>query len=170
MISIRNEGPADHARVREIQEAAFARPDEARLVEALRRSARPQLSLVAELDGELTGHLFLAPVAIDGPSPSVECAGLAPIAIDPVFQRSGIGSALVRESLRRCSEVGWQAVFLLGDPNYYGRFAFELAAPAGFHYESEIFDSVFQLLEITSGALDESSGWVRYHEAFNSLS
>ncbi|MBJ18772.1 MAG: GNAT family N-acetyltransferase [bacterium] len=53
--------------------------------------------------------------------------------VDPSRQRSGVGSALIRESLRRCPEIGWQAVFLLGDPGYYARFGFGLAAPAGFH-------------------------------------
>jgi putative acetyltransferase len=65
--------------------------------------------------------------------------------------------------------LGWQAVFLLGAPPYYSRFGFELAAPHGLHYESEVFDSAFQVLEIESGALEGFRGRVRFHLAFDEL-
>jgi putative acetyltransferase len=60
-------------------------------------------------------------------------------------------------------------VFLLGDPAYYARFGFELAGPRGLHYQSEAFDSAFQLLEVAPGALRGCTGCVRYHEAFDAL-
>jgi len=168
-ITIRDECEADHARVHEIQEAAFGQPGEANLVDVLRRSARPQLSLVAEIDGDLAGHVFLSPVTIENNPLAVECAGLAPIGVDPSVQGIGIGAALMGESIRRCPDVGWQAVFLLGDPGYYSRFGFGLAADSGFHFESEFFDSAFQIRELTPGILSSSSGWVHYHEAFSEL-
>lgn len=166
---VREEIVADHARVDSIVEAAFERPQEAALVRALRESATPQLSLVAVLDGEVVGHVFFSPVTIEGASSSLPVGGLAPLAVDPSVQRRGAGSALVRAGLEACDALGWQAVFLLGDPAYYSRFGFELAAPRGFHYESEVFDAGFQVKEVVPGALAGHSGWVRYHEAFASL-
>lgn len=168
-LAIREETPADQARVDRIQEAAFGQPQEAALVRALRVSAHPQLSLVAEVGGEVVGHVFFSPISVEGPAPSPVAAGLAPLAVAPDAQGRGAASALVRAGLEACPALGWQAVFLLGDPAYYSRFGFVLAAPLGFHYENELFDSAFQVIELAPGALADCSGWVRYHDAFAEL-
>ena len=165
-LEIRRESPSERARVDEIQVAAFGRMDEARLVHTLRANTQPQLSLVAERDGDLVGHVFFSPVEIVAPGPSPPSAGLAPLAVAPEKQGRGVGSALVRAGLRECILLGWQAVFLLGDPAYYSRFGFSLASRQGLRYESEAFDSAFQVLELVPGALSECSGWVQYDEAF----
>ena len=167
--TIREEASRDHGRVRQILEAAFGRPDEAELVATLRTSAAPRLSLVAELRGEPVGHIFFSPVCIEGPALSPPSAGLAPLAVAPEFQRQGAGSLLVRAGLAACVTLEWQAVFLLGAPAYYARFGFVLAAPLGLRYESELFDSGFQVLELVGGALSDCRGRVRYHEAFSKL-
>lgn len=168
-LAIRAEAPGDHARVAEIVAAAFDSDGEATLVAELRTSARPRLSLVAEFDGEVVGHVFFSPVRIEGAEGAPPVAGLAPLAVAPERQRLGVGSALVRVGLEACEPIGWQAVFLLGDPAYYARFGFTLAAPHGLHYENEFFDSAFQYRELTRGALSDCTGYVRYHEAFAAL-
>ena len=84
-----------------------------------------------------------------------------------VFDR--VGAALVREGLERCADLGWRAVFVLGDPAYYSRFGFVLAAPLGFRYESQAFDSAFQLFELVPGCLARRAGRVHYDEAFTRL-
>lgn len=137
--AIREEEPSDHARVDEIQEAAFGRPLEAEWVRALRGSDAPRLSLVAELREELVGHIFFSPVSIEGSVDSPPAGGLAPLAVAPAMQRQGAGSALVRAGLEACVPLGWRAVFLLGNPAYYSRFGFVLAAPLGLRYQSESF-------------------------------
>jgi putative acetyltransferase len=167
--SIRQETSIDFARVDEIQQAAFGQPQEAELVRALRSAAQPQLSLVAELAGQIVGHVFFSPVRIDGDAASPSLGGLAPLAVDPEQQGRGAGSALVCAGLEACRPLGWQAIFLLGNPAYYSRFGFELAAPRGFHYESAAFDVAFQLLELVPGALADKSGWILYHSAFEDL-
>ena len=166
---MRAEGPADLRRVLTIQRDAFGREDEARLVERLRESASPALSLVAESDAGVVGHVFLSPVTIEGAPGAPSCAGLAPLAVAPDAQARGAGSALVREALRACPELGWRAVFLLGDPGYYARFGFRLCAPRGLRYESEAFDRGFQAIELVPRTLDGCRGLVRYHEAFDAL-
>ncbi len=165
-LEIRRESLSERARVDEVHVAAFGRTNEARLVRSLRAKAQPQLSLVAEHDGELVGHVFFSPVEIVDPGPSPPSAGLAPLAVAPEKQGRGVGSALVRAGLRECISLGWQAVFLLGDPAYYSRFGFSLASRHGLRYESEAFDPAFQVLELVPGALSECSGWVQYDEAF----
>ena len=163
---IRLELPAAHADVDAIVEAAFGRADEARLVAALRESVEPRVSLVAEV----SGHVFFSPVRIEPESANAPAVcGLAPLAVRPGLQRQGIGAALVREGLERCADLGWRAVFVLGDPAYYSRFGFVLAAPLGFRYESEAFDSAFQVLELAPGCLAGRAGRVHYDEAFTRL-
>lgn len=168
-IRVRSETPADHARVDEIQRTAFGRDEEAALVRALREQAHPQISLVAERDGALVGHVFLSPVTIEGPRASPPAGGLAPVGVAPEHQGEGVGGALVCAGLREAAAIGWQAVFLLGDRAYYARFGFTLAAPADLRYESGLFDAAFQMIELVPGALAGQRGRVRYHEAFDGL-
>ncbi len=169
-IRIRPETAADHARVRAVQEAAFGPRAEADLVAALRSSVQPQLSLVAELGDELVGHVFFSPVWIAAPSCGAPAAGaLAPIGVAPAHQGRGIGSALVQNGLDGCARLGFRAVFLVGDPAYYARFGFELAAPRGLHYLSSAFDAAFQVRELERGALAGWHGLVEFPQAFGAL-
>lgn len=166
---VRPERAADRERIFALQAAAFGRPDEAELVEALRASAQPRLSLVAEVEGEPVGHVCFSPAAIEGPPSGPACAALAPVGVLPQHRRRGVASALIRAGLARGSGLGWQAVFLVGDPAFYARFGFALAAPHGLHYAGEAFDPVFQVLELRPGALRGCRGRVRFHEAFEGL-
>jgi len=169
-LAIRAEAASDQTRVDRLVERAFGRPAEAALVRALRERARPQISLVAEREGEIVGHVFFSPVRVgDGVDSAPPAAGLAPLSVAPEMQRRGAGAALVRAGLAACPVLGWRAVFLLGDPAYYARFGFALAAPLGFRYESEAFDAGFQVLELEPGALSGAAGLVHYHAAFAEL-
>lgn len=168
-VTIRPETEPDHRSVDILHEAAFGRPDESRLVQRLRSAVRPRLSLVATEADRVVGHVFFSPVRIEGVKEAPSCAGLAPVSVAPEAQGRGIGGALIRAGLAACPALGWEAVFLLGDPLYYARFGFELSAPIGLQYESEAFDSAFQVLETIRGSLDGCRGWVRFHEAFDEL-
>ena len=119
-MQIRPEAPEDREAVARVVEAAFGRRDEADLVEALRADPAWELSLVAEEDGRVVGHVLFTRA-------SGGFLALAPLAVEPERQGAGVGRALVEEGLRR---VGGP-VLVLGDPAYYGRFGFEPAAPRG---------------------------------------
>ena len=95
---IRPEKPGDHAGVRAVNVAAFETPAEADLVDALRAQAWPLVSLVADEDGAIVGHIMFSPVTLPG-HPALALMGLAPMAVTPARQRAGIGSALVRAGL-----------------------------------------------------------------------
>lgn len=168
-VEIRAEEPDDHPAVERIHRLAFGRSAEAELVAALRRESGPRLSLVAERAGQAVGHVFFSPVTIEGAADPPPAAGLAPLAVLPEAQARGVGGALVRSGLGRCRSLGWRAVFLLGEPAYYGRFGFVLAAPRGLHYESPAFDAAFQLLELEPSALDGCRGQVRYAPPFTAV-
>ena len=154
-----------------MHEAAFGRPDEAKLVAKLRQEARPCVSLVAEAAGRVIGHVFFSPVTIEGARPDVPAGGgLAPVAVLPDEQGRGAGGALIRAGVEASRMLGWRLLFVLGNPVYYGRFGFQLAAPHGLHYESHGFDAAFQVQELAPEALTGVTGFVRYPAAFAEVS
>jgi putative acetyltransferase len=153
-----------------VHEAAFGRPDEARLVAKLRQEVRPCVSFVAEGRERVIGHVFFSPVTIEGARPGVLAGGLAPVGVLPDEQGRGAGSALIRAGIEASRALGWQLLFVLGNPVYYERFGFVLAAPHGLHYESHAFDAAFQVQELAPGALTGVTGFVRYPAAFSELS
>ena len=166
---VRAERAEDVRRVWTVHEAAFGRADEARLVARLRVEASPCVSLVAEAGGRVIGHVFCSPVVIEGTAAAPRAGGLAPVGVLPEAQGRGAGAALVRASLEASRALGWELLVLLGNPAYYERFGFELAAPHGLHYESHAFDRAFQAQALAPGALGRARGWAHYHPAFADL-
>lgn len=162
---LRDETRADQDAIARLTEAAFASPTEARLIDALRAQAEPFVSIVAERDGEIVGHIAFSPVCLDT-DPGLILMGLGPMAVRPGLQRRGIGSALVREGLERCRALAARAVVVLGHPGYYPRFGFEPARAFGVDCEYDVPEEVFMLLELVPGSLRGKSGVVRYHAAF----
>lgn len=126
---IRTETAADHEAVREVLIDAFDGPDEALLVDLIRNSARfvPDLSIVAEVDGAVVGHILFSHVDLVGDQ-TRQVLSLAPLAVAKSAQLSGVGRALVEEGLARCDRRGEPLVVLEGIPAYYPRFGFEPAA------------------------------------------
>lgn len=165
---IRPETRADHAGIRTVLETAFEAPGEARLVDTLRQQAKPLVSLVAELDDRVVGFILFSPVTF-ADHPELEIMGLAPMAVLPSHQRTGIGSALVRAGLAECERLAISAVVVLGHPEYYLRFGFQPASRFGLGCEYDVPDEVFMALELQPGCLAEVSGTVRYHAAFREL-
>jgi putative acetyltransferase len=153
--------------VRQITTAAFGTPGEADLIDTLREQAKPYVSLVAEVDGEIAGHIMFSPVTIAQDSGNF--MGLAPMAVAPARQRDGIGSGLVRVGLLRCKRLGTAAIVVLGHPDYYPRFGFVPASRFGICCEYDVPDEVFMALELQLGGLEGISGTARYHSAFGSL-
>src|SRR5262245_26783884 len=127
--TLRPERPSDAADVRAVHVAAFPTPAEANLVDALRSAGHASVSLVAEADGKIVGHILFSPMSIAEHPAITDGLGLAPLAVLPALQRRGIGAALVREGLDSCRKLGAGFVAVLGDPAYYTRFGFALAHP-----------------------------------------
>ena len=162
-LSVRPEAPADHGAVRLLLAAAFEGPEEAALVDRLRGEA-DAISLVAEADDGVRGHILFTRVTVGDETPRPAMA-LGPMAVEPSWQRRGIGSALVEAGLARCREAGHEAVFVLGHSDYYPRFGFRPAAPCWFRGPE--FAPAFFSIELVSGGLRGLTGKVRYHPAFD---
>ena len=164
-LQIRRERPEDRGGVHRVNRMAFETAVEADLVDALRAAASPLVSLVADEDGTVVGHVLFTPVTLSADA-DLRIMGLAPMAVDPGHQRSGIGSALVRAGLEACRELNAAAVVVLGHAEYYPRFGFAPASRFGLVSEYDVPDDVFMALELIEGALRNKAGTIRYHPAF----
>ena len=162
---IRAEAKGDRAAVRAINAEAFERQAEADLVDALRDQAEPIVSLIAEQEGKIVGHIMFSPVVLIG-HPELEIMGLAPMAIAATHQRRGIGAALVRAGVEQCTALGFGAVVVLGHPTYYPRFGFVPTTRWNIRCEYEAPPEAFMAIELQAGYLDGKAGTIRYHPAF----
>ncbi|HET9743742.1 MAG TPA: N-acetyltransferase [Terriglobales bacterium] len=160
-MEIREEEPRDRKAVYDLVSAAFGRSAEAELVERLREDRHSVISLVADENGRIVGHILLS--KMEAPFPAL---ALAPISVIPTRQRSGIGSALITEAIHRARSNGWGAVFVLGDPKYYERFGFDREAAAGF--TSPYAGPHFLMLELQRSHTAKS-GELRHAPAFAAL-
>jgi putative acetyltransferase len=128
------------------------------IVAALRRAKALSISLVAELNSEIVGHVAVSPVKIsDG---SKNWLGLGPISVLPKYQQQGIGSLLMTAALKELKNIGASGCVLLGDPEFYKRFGF---APEAAMILADVPPEYFQALLI-KGKLPK--GIVEYHRAF----
>lgn len=164
MIVIRVEQPEDRSAIRAINEAAFGRPDEADLIDALRGEGAVLSSLVAEIERQPVGHLLFSRMWIETATDSIPAVALAPMAVLPEHQRRGVGSELIQHGLDLLRRDRARIVIVLGHRDYYPRFGFssEKALPL----ENPFPPGALMAVEIESGALDGVRGRVRYAKAF----
>jgi putative acetyltransferase len=127
VVTIREAREADACAVRAVVSAAFGRSEEAAIVDGVRAAGEVLVEFVAEVDGEIAGHVLFSRMRCQ---PPMLAAGLGPLAVAPPSQGRGAGSALVKAGLAACRARGLAACFVLGAPAYYGRFGFIPAAVA----------------------------------------
>jgi putative acetyltransferase len=164
---IREEDPQDNGvrrAIRSINQAAFGRPDEADLIDRLRDERVILLSLIAESSQQIIGHILFTRIAIEKNGCSISAVALAPVAVQPAYQRQGIGERLIREGLDLLRERGEKIVIVVGHPNYYPRFGFSKEKAESL--VSPFSKDAFMALELRVGTLDGVSGKVKYPSAF----
>lgn len=159
---VRAATPSDYAAIRTVVLDAFSGPDEADLVEALRESGDAVIETVAAIDGQVVGHVLIS--KLQAPD---RCLALAPVSVMPSFQKRGVGSDLIRSALDEAKKADWQAMFLLGDPDYYTRFDFDVGGAAKF--ETVYPKPYFMALELQPGALEMLSGEIVFAAPFQAL-
>jgi putative acetyltransferase len=156
---IRPARPQERAAVRAVVNAAFGSQEGERvadLVDALDASGHVQADLVAEVAGEIVGHVRLNRSWIDARERLVEVLVLSPLSVAPAHQRGGIGTALLGAAVTEAERMGSPAVFLEGDPAYYGSRGFRPATPLGFTRPSvRIPEPAFQV-----ALLSAHEGWM----------
>ena len=166
-VAIRTERPADGAAIDEVTVEAFLQVPhggrtEQLIVNALRRAGALTISLVAERDHHIVGHVAISPVVVSDHSPG--WFGLGPVSVLPAWQRRGIGTRLIDQALASLRALGASGCVVVGDPAFYGRFGFaarpELVYP-------DLPPQYFQALAFNAPV---PSGTVSYHDAFNATS
>jgi len=168
--TIREERAGDEDAVRRINNEAFGQSGEADLVDELRQNGGLTLSLVAVIGDELVGHIAYSPVVVGDRETVPAPLALAPMAVLPAHQQSGIGTALVRESLNEARRRGHEAVIVLGHPEFYPRFGFTPASRFGITCPYPAPDEAFLAVELVPGALQGLSGLVQYRPEFGRFS
>ena len=147
MVQVRPERAADDDGIRHVNLLAFEQAAEADLVDALRDSPAwlPELSLVAEENGEIVGHALFTVARLDsGP----EVLALGPMAVLPGHQRSGIGGAMIRAGIERARATDYPLIAVLGHAEYYPRFGFEPASAFGISTAYEVPDEYWMILPL----------------------
>ena len=163
-VLIRDEVDTDAGAISEVTIAAFSTLEisnhtEQFIIEALREAGALSLSLVAEKDGRVIGHIAFSPVRIsDG---TQNWYGLGPVSVSPEYQRQGIGKALIEEGLNRLKALGARGCCLVGHPEYYKKFGFENTKKL---VCEGVPREVFFVLAF-DGQIP--GGTVRFHEAFS---
>jgi putative acetyltransferase len=165
-VLLRSETKADVEAIAEVTVAAFKSLEisshtEQHIIAALRSANVLTISLVAEADGRVVGHVAFSPVTISDGCPG--WYGLGPVSVLPEYQRRGVGSALIREGLSRLRALGAGGCCLVGHPEYYRRFGFENAP--GLVYEG-VPQEVFFVLSFEAHV---PQGTVEFHEAFKAV-
>ncbi|MEI6101061.1 MAG: N-acetyltransferase [Eubacteriales bacterium] len=160
-IHIRQEHAEDFSTVCSLVKDAFANVeqsegDEQNVVERLRQSEGfvPGLSLVAECDGKIVGHILFTIIKIGMEDSLI----LAPVSVLPAYQRMGIGSLLIKKGHQIAKELGFSSAVLVGHPTYYPRFGYRRASKWGIQLSIPAPDECFMAVELVPGSLDSAGG------------
>lgn len=161
---IRSEQAGDNEAITQVTYAAFLgkfsdHPTEHLIVNALREADMLTLSLVAEIDGNVVGHVAFSPVTIN--ETFMDWYGLGPISVAPAFQKQGIGSKMIVDGLAKLRDLGAKGCVLEGSPAYYSRFGFK--PKAGLTYHAAPALEFFMALPFYD---DIPTGQVEFHKAF----
>lgn len=163
-LRIREEEPSDVDAIRDVNRLTFGQDAEGRLVDQLRGEGYARVSLVAEVNGRIVGHILFSELPVMTDAQAIPAVALAPMAVVPDHQRQGIGSALVRAGLEGCRTRGFRVAVVLGHRAFYPRFGFsallarQIAAP--FSGED------FMAIELEAGAMKGARGRVTYPPPF----
>lgn len=171
---VREEKQADYDAVYDLIETAFKESElsdhqEQFLVQRLRKSKSfvPELSLVAEFDNKIVGHVLLTRIKIINDKKKFESLALAPLTVLPEYQNRGIGGMLIEKAHQVARGLGYTSVILLGHENYYPRFGYVPADRFGIKLTFEVPAENFLAIELVENGLEGVSGTVQYAKEFN---
>ncbi len=171
-MKIRQETRNDYSDVYNLNKLAFEEDEEARLVDLLRKSSAfiPELSLVAVIEDNIVGHILFTKIKIiDNKGNENESLALAPMAVSPNYQKSGIGGQLIKKGLDKAREMNFKSVIVLGHEKYYPKFGFESTTKWGITSPYNVPTNVFMGIELVDDGLKNVSGLVKYAKEFGEI-
>jgi len=167
---IRAEQHEDAGAIADVNRLAFGRDDEGNIVERIRAGDQyiPGLSLVAEENGRIVGHILFSRTTVTTVRGNAEHETLilGPIAVLPEHQGQGIGGKLVIDGLNRARDLGFDSVVLVGHPEYYPRFGFRRASMWGITCPFDVPDEACMAIELHDDALAGKAGVIQFPKAF----
>ena len=175
-ILIRNEQEKDYRRVEEITRAAFSYPGrierggigcpyEHWMVNELRkRDGILELSLVAEVDNEIVGHIICSRAEVRSSNGTIPVLNFGPLSVLPEYQGKGVGKALIKSMICKAAELGYGAILFFGRPEYYPQFGFKEASTWGVTDSNGYNYPAFMGMELVSGYLSNANGG-KYYES-----
>lgn len=174
-MEIRPSTDADRNAINDIHANAFGHKQGPEIVELIAGlftdpTAKPVLSLIADVDGIAVGHILFTMATVESDQADVSARILAPLAVKREFQNTGIGTALVKAGLTQLTEVGVRLVFVLGDPAYYSKFAFRSAGGLGLaapHPMPAKYVDAWMVQPLQTGVLSTVTGSVRCADVLN---
>ncbi|PHS78688.1 MAG: GNAT family N-acetyltransferase [Rhodospirillaceae bacterium] len=168
-MDIREERPEDHQSILDVNISAFGGTDEAVLIETLREDGDIRLAMVAVEYGEIVAHILFSDLKVtsNDQKTKISAVTLAPICVAPTHQRLGIGSELMRQAIEKCEEMDVEAIFVLGEDNYYTRFGF--SAEKAECTKSSFSGPFFMVLDLKQGIFNDFQGSARYPDAFSAF-
>ena len=165
---VRQEKPEDINDIHVLNESAFGQPQEAGIIDKLRRNCEGCFSLVAIEDEKIVGHIFFSPAVIEGENGMIAGMGLAPMAVLPEMQRKGIGTQLVKKGIEHLNKTECPFIIVLGHPEFYPRFGFKRASLYGIKSQWQgIPDEAFMILWQNKPDVNPVSAVARYRDEFN---
>jgi putative acetyltransferase len=169
-IKVRAEVADDFNAIDVVNLSAFEGEAEAQLVSELRNSAGfvPDLSLVAELNGRIVGHVVLSKVKLKNDGQSKEILALGPMSVVPSQSHRGIGSELIDAAVTRAKPLCYEAIVVAGHPDYYQRFGFKPASSWNISCNLGLPADALTAMELVDGAL-AGGGEVEYPDIFKDL-
>ncbi len=172
-LTIRQETPDDFKEVFEVNHIAFGQDNEAKLVDALRKNLTvfvPELSIVATENKKIVGHILFTKINIKDDKGNInESLGLAPMAVKPELQKSGIGGQLILKGFEVAKELGFKSVIVLGHEHYYPKFGFQPADKWQIKAPFDVPSKVFMAIELATDGLKNISGTVVYPKEFETV-
>jgi putative acetyltransferase len=169
-IKVRAETADDFRAIDVVNLSAFQGEAEAQLIGELRKSEAfiPDLSLVAELNGRIVGHVVLTKVQFTSARGETEILALGPMSVVPSQSHRGIGSELIEAAVARARPLCYTAIVVAGHPDYYLRFGFRPAKDWGVSCNLAIPEDALTAMELVDGALQDG-GTVRYPDLFKAV-
>lgn len=174
ILKIRHSTESDRTAIFDIHKSAFGQEGQeiVELVDDLLddETARPLLSLVAETDGKLVGHILFTVARLEPENRAVSIRILAPLAVSGDYQGQGIGGVLIKEGLKELAESGVDLVFVLGHPGYYPKFGFQTAGLLGFQAPYPIpaqHADAWMVQQLNAGVIGSIEGRVQCSRSLN---
>jgi len=169
-VMIRKEEEKDYERVYEIHLLACKQENEGKLIEKIRLGDDfiPALSLVAEMDDKMVGHILFSKVRIIGDS-VFETLALAPMSVIPEYQKKGIGSLLIMSGIMFAKELGFDSIFVLDYEDYYTKFGFQKVSNWNIKCPFRVPDEGFMAIELINDSLKNITGTIEYPDEFKNF-